>query len=326
MISNEIGRTNRTKSAFLSVLNLSSPISLALCWVYFSATIPYFFSVGTFLDILNQTVVLGIMSIAFLFVFNVGGFDISIGATCSFAGVVAALYLQRGSSGLLAILLALGVGFVIGVVNALLCGSLKIQPMLATLSIMFVVQGIEIMLTKSAGIYPKMPASYKFLGQGKLFSIPFSIIILIGIALVADFILRFTRIGRHLYAVGSSVETAEACAINSRRIISLAYVISGVLAAFSGIMLSSRLGSAQTMAGEGYLLNSIAAVFLGTTMFGKGEANVPGTVVGAFFMMTIYTGLTMANVWWYWQYVVTGLLLVLAVLVTSLRRRLKSKI
>jgi ribose/xylose/arabinose/galactoside ABC-type transport system permease subunit len=281
---------------------------------------------GTILDILNQTVVLGIMSLAFLFVYTVGGFDISIGATCSFAGVVAALSFQKGASGVTGILLALVVGLLIGVINAFLCGSLKIQPMLATLSVMFIVQGIEIMLTKSAGIYPKMPEVYKFLGQGRILSIPFSIIMLALVAISADFILRFTRFGRYMYAVGSSRETAEASAINAGRIISSAYVISGILASFSGIMLSSRLGSAQTMAGDGYLLNAIAAVFLGTTMFGRGEANVPGTIVGAFFMMTINTGLTMANVWWYWQYVVTGLLLVLAVLATSLRRRLTTKL
>lgn len=306
------------------ILGWSTPIALVVTFLLFAISVPYFATISTFLELLNQTVVLGILALAFLFVHVSGGFDISIGATCSFSGVIVALIFRQGGGTVTAILAGLGVGVLIGVVNAFLCGIVKIQPILATLSMMFVIQGVELMITKASGLYPRMPASFSFLGRGRVFHVPFSVLVLLALAILSRFVLRRTRFGTNLYATGGSRETARACGINVRVLSMSAYIISGILASFSGIMLTSRLGSAQTMAGEGYLLYAIGAVFLSTTMFGVGQSNVEGSILGAVFMMTISTGLTMANVWWYWQYVVTGLLLLLAVMATSLRRRLSA--
>ncbi len=317
-------RASSRRVVLARFLGWSTPVALLVTFLFFAVTVPYFATLSTFLELLNQTVVLGILALAFLFVHVSGGFDISIGATCSFSGVIVALIFRQGGGTVTAILAGLGVGVLIGVVNAFLCGIIKIEPILATISVMFIVQGIELMITRASGLYPRMPAGFLFLGRGSIFRVPVSIIILLTLASFARFILRRTRFGSNLYATGGNKETARACGINVRALSMSSYIISGILASSSGIMLTSRLGSAQTMAGEGYLLYAIGAVFLSTTMFGVGQSNVEGSILGAVFMMTISTGLTMANVWWYWQYVVTGLLLLLAVMATSLRRRLRA--
>jgi len=323
MNTKHLSRASR-RAILARILGWSTPIALLATFLFFAASVPYFATLSTFLELLNQTVVLGILALAFLFVHVSGGFDISIGATCSFAGVIAALIFRQSGGTAEAILAGLGVGVLIGIINAFLCGIVKIEPILATLSIMFVVQGIELMITKASGLYPRMPSGFLFLGRGSVFHVPFSVIVLLALALLSRFILRRTRFGANLYATGGNRETARACGINVRALSMSSYVVSGILASFAGIMLTSRLGSAQTMAGEGYLLYAIGAVFLSTTMFGVGQSNVEGSILGAVFMMTISTGLTMANIWWYWQYVVTGLLLLLAVMATSLRRRLSA--
>jgi ribose/xylose/arabinose/galactoside ABC-type transport system permease subunit len=311
---------SQKNSVFLFLLNWSTPLALIIIYIFFSFMNPYFATPSTLLDMLNRTVVLGIMSLAFTMAFITGGIDVSIGASCSLGGVMACIMFQQGYSSGVAIGVALLTGLVIGLINAFLCGIIRILPMLATLSTMFIFQGVELAITKAQGLYPRISDSYLFLGRGSIGPIPVSILILLVLGLIARYFLYSTRLGRHFYATGGSKEAAKAAGIDIYKVIMLAFIFSGMLASFSGVMLSSRLASAQTQAGSGYLLYALTATFLGTTMFGRGEPNVEGTILGALFIMVVDTGLTMMNVWWYWQYVVTGIILILAIVVKSLRR------
>lgn len=309
-----------TKRVLATMLRWSTPMALLATFLAFAILCPYFATVSNVLDILNQSVVLGILGLAFMLPAIVGAMDASVGVSCSLAGVAACILFQRNCSTATAIGAALLVGLIIGVVNGFLCGVVGTQPFLTTLSTMFIFQGFELMITKASAIYPSMPAGYIYLGQGTIGPIPVAVVVLTSCALGIQWMLKTTRLGKHFYATGASKETARACGVEVDRITITAFVLSGLLAALSGIMLSARLGSAQTMAGEGYLLYAIGSVFLGTTMFGRGEPNVWGTVVGSIFITMVGNGLTMLGVWWYWQYVVTGALLIISVMVSSMRR------
>ena len=311
---------SQKNTVFQFLLKWSTPLALIIVYVFFSFMNPYFPTFSTLLDILNRTVVLGIMSLAFTTVFITGGIDVSVGTSCSLSGVIAIIMFKYGYSTLIAIGAALLTGLIIGLVNAFLCGVIRILPMLATLSTMFIFEGVELAITKAQGLYPHIPKSYLFLGRESIGLIPVSILVLFLIGLIIRYFFRYTRLGRHFYATGGSKEASRASGLNIYRIMMLAFIFSGLLASFSGVMLSSRLASAQTQAGSGYLLYALTATFLGTTMFGKGEPNVEGTILGAIFITVVDTGLTMMNVWWYWQYVVTGIILILAIVVKSLRR------
>lgn len=316
----EEASSGRKTGVLAKMMKWSTPIALVATFVVFALLCPYFATISNILDILNQSVVLGILGIAFMLPSVVGAMDVSVGVSCSLAGVAACMVFQRSCSTVAGIGAALLVGLAIGIVNAFLCGVIGTQPFLATLSTTFIFQGVELMVTKASALYPSMPASYVYLGQGSIGQIPVAVVVLALCALGVQYLLRLTRLGRHFYATGASKEAARACGIEVDRIIITAFIMSGLLAALSGIMLSARLGSAQTMAGDGYLLYAIGSVFLGTTMFGRGEPNVWGTVVGSVFITLVENGLTMLGVWWYWQYVITGILLIVSVMISSVRR------
>jgi ribose/xylose/arabinose/galactoside ABC-type transport system permease subunit len=207
-----------------------------------------------------------------------------------------------------AMLVGLGAGILQG--GAIV--KLRVPPFIATLGGITVLRGMALVLSGGQPI-STFPPQYTWLGQGMIGPVPVPVIIFLMFAVIGHVILHYTRYGRSVYAVGGNPEAARLSGLNTAAIIVSVYVISGFLAGFSGFLLSSRLKSAEQVAGVGYELTVIAGVVIGGTSFSGGEGNIPGTVIGILLIGVLSNGLTLMNVSPYYQQILTGLIIVFAV-------------
>jgi ribose transport system permease protein len=297
-------------------------LGLVLMLVTFSLLRPdAFLSFNNLRNILEQAAILGIVATTMTIVMVVGDFDLSVGALASLCGVVAADLMIREVGLGPSIAVALGVGALAGLLNGVLVAYAGLSAFVATLATMTAYRGLSLWYTDGATLFSGLPEGFRTIGQGMTGPVPNSVLILAAVVISAWFVLEQTTFGRRLYAVGGNAEASYLAGLNVRRLRLLAFICSGVGAALAGIVLTSRLFSAHPTAGEPFMLNSIAAVFLGMTMFREGEAHVPGTLTGVLLLGVMSNGLNMLHVNSYIQSVLTGSIIVLAVLVSGLARR-----
>jgi ribose transport system permease protein len=297
-------------------------LGLVLMVVIFSLLRPdAFLSFNNWRNILEQAAILGIVATTMTIVMVVGDFDLSVGALASLCGVIAADLMIRETGLGPSIAVALGVGAAAGLLNGLLVAYAGLSAFVATLATMTAYRGLSLWYTDGATLFSGLPEGFRTIGQGMTGPVPNSVLILAAVVISAWFVLEQTTFGRKLYAVGGNAEASYLAGLNVRRLRLLAFICSGVGAALAGIVLTSRLFSAHPTAGEPFMLNSIAAVFLGMTMFREGEAHVPGTLTGVLLLGVMSNGLNMLHVNSYIQSVLTGSIIVLAVLVSGLARR-----
>ncbi len=309
-------------------------IVLILIFLYFTFTTEAFFTVPNLLNVLRQVSIYGILAIGMTFVILTGGIDLSVGAVLALAGLLAAAS-YKGGFGLMAageeqgygIVVALLVALVVGLLAGLAQGGavigLKVPPFIATLGGFTAYRGLTLYLSNAAPV-TNLDETYRWAGRDSVGPVPVLVLIFILLALVGWFILRYTRYGRHVYAVGGNAEAARLSGLNSSRVILSVYAISGLLAGLSGYLLSSRLNSAEPNAGIGYELTVIAGVVIGGTSMTGGAGNIPGTVLGVILIGVLSNGLTILNVSPYLQQILTGLIIVFAVffdLAVKRRRR-----
>jgi ribose transport system permease protein len=280
-----------------------------------------FLSFSNLRNIVEQVAILGIVATTMTIVMVVGDFDLSVGALASLCGVIVADLLIRGLGLGLSITLALGAGVAAGLLNGLLVAYAGLSAFVATLATMTAYRGLSLWYTDGATLFSGMDEAFRPIGQGMTGPVPNSVLVLAAVLFTAWFVLEQTTFGRRLYAVGGNAEASYLAGLNVRRLRLLAFVCSGLGAALAGIVLTSRLFSAHPTAGEPLMLSSIAAVFLGMTMFREGEAHVPGTLCGVLLLGVMSNGLNMLHVNSYIQAVLTGAIIVLAVLVSGLTRR-----
>ncbi len=290
-----------------------------LC-ILFSALAPDSFpTIKNVITIVRQIAMLSILSIGLTFVLITKRSDLSIGYSTSFLGiVVAACMVHFGLPIWLAIIITLAMGALIGLVNGVIISYIGVPDFIGSLGVGYLVSGINQAYTKGHPI-SNIPASFEIFGASSLFGIPSAIIVLGIVVVICSVLLAHTRLGRYAYAIGDNEEAAMLSGVNVKRMIMFTYVICGIAAAITAIVLTSRLGSAHPLAGESYLLNAIAAVFLGSTSFKDGEPNLAGTVLGALVIGTMANGLTILNIEYYYQDIATGLIILLAVTVTSIQ-------
>jgi ribose transport system permease protein len=250
----------------------------------------------------------------------VGDFDLSLAAISSLAGAVAASLMLGGAPTPLAILVALGVGLLIGLANGLLVAYLNLTAFVATLATMTSVIGLAYLVTAGTTLF-SLPADFTTLGQGRFLNIPLPVYIAIAIAVILWAVLRFTTTGRQWYAIGGNAEVSRLSGVNVRRGRLLAFIVAGFVSAIGGILLAARLGSASAVQGSDNLLFSVAAVFLGMTVIKSGQANLVGTMVGVAIIGVLSNGLNIIGVNSYVQQVVTGLIIIAAVTLSSLKTR-----
>ena len=276
------------------------------------------------IGILRQIAMLATISFGLTFVLITKRSDLSIGYSTSFLGIiVAALMVKAGMNIWLAALLTVVLGAVIGLVNGVVIAYLGVPDFIGSLGVGYVVAGLNQAYTKGHPI-SGLPAEFEIFGARRLGGVfPNAVIIMLIVLVLAGVILSQTKLGRYIYGVGDNEEATLMSGFNTRRVIVWSYVFCGIACGVTAVIMTSRLGSAHPQAAEDYLLNAIAAVWLGGTAFKNGEPNLAGTLLGALIIGTMANGLTILNVSYYYQQVATGLIILAAVIITSIQKNHK---
>lgn len=312
------------------VLDYSIWIILVLVVAVLSALTNRFLSAENLTNILLHSAVLGVIVIGESLCLLAGKFDLSVGSTVGFTGAIAAWLMVSGqpaASGwelhpVLAIPMVLFVGISIGLFNGFFIAKVGMNPLLTTLATMMMLRGLALTVTSGESL-SGFPAAYRFLGAGSLGPVPTAVLIMLVLFLVFHFVLKHKRIGRHIYIVGGNAGAARACGIRVSRVEIFAFTMSGLLAAVGGVLLSSRLNSAQTNSGTGMELEAIAAAVIGGISLAGGRGRILNSIAGVLVIQCIATGMVLLDVPAFWIRCVTGLIIFLAILIDTLKTKLR---
>lgn len=289
--------------------------------IFFSLIADGFLSSTTFFNILRQVAVNGIAAVGMTMVILTGGIDISVGSLIGASSVGCAILMTTfHMNPVLAILLTILFGLIIGLCNGFFIHEIKIPPMIATLASMSILRGAAYILSDGLPVYD-IPENFTVLGQGYLGIIPIPVIIMAICFIVGYFVLEHTSFGRYTYGIGSNLEASRLSGVNVRKIIYSVYGICGALSALAGVVYLSRVNSGQPKGGEGYEMDIITAVVLGGVSMTGGEGKISRVIAGLVIMGVLMTGMTMINIPDYYQRVVKGLVLLAAVSYDILSRR-----
>ncbi|MDK1261491.1 ABC transporter permease [Cronobacter sakazakii] len=281
------------------------------------------------INILRSIAIVTVIAIGVSISLTIGGFDLSVGSTASLANaLVVSLFVWHGFGTTEAIVVTLVLCTLVGLFNAFLIVVLKIPDMLATLASLFVIQGVAMTYSYGGSITQNMvlpsgemaegviPDAFSLLGQ-----VPVIVIVMLVVTVVAQLGLSLTTHGRRMYAIGGNPEAARLSGIRITRYKVAAYVIASLLAGLGGILLASRIGSSQVNAGSGYLMDAVAAAWIGFSLAGSGKPNALGTLVGAVILGVLFNGLVMLSVPYYAMDIIKGLVLAGALAITYIQRR-----
>lgn len=292
---------------------------LALC-VIISIITPRFLNVNNLLNVLTQVSVNAVIAIGMSFVIITGGIDLSVGSILAITGAISASIIVKSNNVFLAIIVAIIIGALIGAFNGIIVSKGKIQPFIVTLAAMTIFRGVTYVYTNGTPI-SGLGKNFTFIGNAKVLGIPFPVIITLIVFLIAYYIINETRFGRYVYALGGNEDSTRLSGINTDRIKMIVYVVSGIAAAISGVIVTSRIGSASPNAGSGYELDAIAAVVLGGTSLSGGEGSITGTIIGAMIIGVLNNGLNLMNVSPFYQSIVKGLVILLAVIIDKRNKK-----
>jgi len=320
-------KQNKLKAAALKFWNLqeSSIILLTVLYVVIVQIInPVFLGTDNVINMLRSTAYLLIPSLGMTFVLISGNIDLSVCTVMGMGGILCCMFITNGIPIFFSLILALLIAVVAGVINGYLVSKFSIPPMIMTLGMQYIAKGVVYVLTQGRPIYPLPP---EFLALDKIYigNIPIIVVISLVLAFVCHIILKKMRFGREVYAVGGNRESARMSGISQSRTVILCFVISALMAVFAGVAMAARVGSAQSTTGTGYELNAIVACLIGGTSINGGTGGVIGTIFGALFIEVLKNGLLMMRVNVYWQQLLIGVVVVLAVIWDQYRRMLQMK-
>lgn len=272
-----------------------------------------FLQTSNLFNILRQISMFGILSVGMTFVIVSGGIDLSVGSIIALVCVITANMVN--DHGIIpAILVALLVGALVGLINGVGIAYGKLQPFIMTLGTMYMASGAASIYTNGTPISIK--GNFSKIGNSMLFNtIPLPAIYFIVILIAAYLVMRNTRFGRHVYSIGSNKEATRLAGVDVKKVTLSVYILSGVLAAVTGIIFAAQMASGSPVAGEGYEMNAITAAVVGGTSMSGGKGNLLGTFLGAVIMGILSNIMNLCGVSSYWQTVLTGLILVVAILV-----------
>ncbi|WP_246854635.1 ABC transporter permease [Naasia sp. SYSU D00057] len=314
-------------------------IALAVLIVVFALLSDSFLSVNNLITMTKHVAYNAILALGMLFVILKGGIDLSVGSTVGLSGIIAGVLLE----GLqiesfdvvlypavwVVVLASLAIGTLVGFINGILVTRFNVAPFIATLGMLYVARGAALLISNGT-TYPRLggdPAlgntGFGFIGGGRLLGVPNGIWIMIVFALVAMFVLRKTPFGRWVYATGGNERAAELAGVPVRNVKLWVYMISGFCAATAGIILTSELTSAAPQLGESFELNAIAAVVIGGAALTGGRGNVRGVLLGAFVIGFLSDGLVIVGVSTFWQILIKGAVIVLAVMLDQAQQRIQ---
>lgn len=290
-------------------------IALAVLIIGISLISPEFRTGSNFLSLLRQSSINGLIAFGMTGVILTGGIDLSVGSVLALSTALCAGMISSGVLAGLAMILALVIGTALGIVSGLFVTKGRLQPFIATLITMTVYRGLTMIFTDGKPI-SNLGDHFvlKLVGKGNIFRIPVPVILLVVIFLIFFFLLTKTTFGRKVYATGSNAKCARLVGVNIDKTKIIVYGISGLMAAISGLILLSRMSSAQPNLGEGYELDAIAAVALGGTSMNGGRGKIQGTLVGVLIIAVLNNGLNILGISSYYQDVVKGLVILVAVL------------
>ena len=305
---------------FDTIRQFSLLFVLAIMFIVLSIITDSFLTVSNLLNVLRQVSIIGITAVGMTLVIILGEIDLSVGSIIAFSGVMASSAFAATNSSILAVLVALGIGTGIGLLNGIITSKGKIVGFVTTLASMSIFRGIAFIYTGGNPI-AATDTNFTLYGTGHFLGIPIPIIIMIVIFILGYFLTMHTRFGRYVYAVGGNIKASKWSGLNVDNIKIIVFTLSGLLAGLSGLILAARLGSGQPFAGQGFELDVIAAVILGGTSLIGGKGRISGTLIGVLILGILSNGLTLLNVSSYWQQVVKGIIIVIAVLVDTKTRK-----
>ncbi|MER9137049.1 ABC transporter permease [Mesorhizobium sp. M0830] len=329
-------------SVLLTLMKLRTFIALIAVLIFFSIAAPNFLSTANLILMSKHVALNAFLAMGMTFVIITGGIDLSVGSIVGLCGMVAGylvlngIDLQIGYTIYFTVfeiaLITLAVGILIGAVNGLLITRLNVAPFIATLGVLYVARGLAL-LSSDGRTFPNLvgkpelgTTGFGFLGAGRLLGLPVAIWILIVVALGAAYLAKYTPLGRHIFAVGGNERASRISGVRVNMVKMFVYMFSGFCAAIVGLIISSELMASHPATGESFELNAIAAAVLGGTSMSGGRGTIGGTIVGAFVIGILSDGLVMMGVSSFWQMVIKGLVIIVAVVVDQAQRRLQSRV
>jgi ribose transport system permease protein len=295
------------------------PVLILIC-ILFAVLTPNFLTENNIVNVVRQASINIVLAAGMTFVILTGGIDLSVGSVLGLTAVIAVVVSLVPSLSWAAIPAALLAGLVIGVLTGMIVAYLGLPPFIVTLGTYTAIRGAAYLAAGGTTVINSQ-INFAWIGNGYLGPVPWLVIIALITIAVSAFILHGTVLGVHVYAVGGNAQAARLTGIPVPFVLIFVYGVSGLLSGLGGAMSASRLYSAQGQLGIGYELDAIAAVILGGTSFSGGIGNVFGTLVGALIIAVLNNGLTLLNVSFYWQLVIKGAVIVLAVTLDKLRTR-----
>ncbi|GEK90437.1 ABC transporter permease subunit [Alkalibacterium kapii] len=315
-MSTETSSMSKNKEKRSEMLRKLGPFfALIVLMIFVTIMNPNFIQIGNILNLLRQVSINGLIAFGMTFVIITGGIDLSVGSTLALSGALGAGMIAGGWNPVLAVLGALLIGGLLGAVNGIVITKGKTAPFIATLATMTIYRGLTLVYTDGnpiTGIGDSF--FFQFIGKGYLFGIPFPVVLMAIAFGILFVLLHKMTFGRKTFAIGGNENASYIAGIKSDRIKIAVYAISGFMASLSGMILTSRLNSAQPTAGTSYELDAIAAVVLGGTSLSGGRGRLFGTLVGALIIGTLNNGLNLIGVSSFYQQVVKGIVIIIAVL------------
>lgn len=338
--TSKLGENNLTIGMLL--LKLRAFIALIVLLILFSIFAPNFLSKTNLIIMSKHVAQYALLAIGMTFVIVSGGIDLSVGSIVGLTGMIAGGLIYQGLvlpmfgvvvyfSVPVIIFITLILGVLIGGINGFLVSRLNVPPFIATLGVMYMARGFAL-ISSDGATFPNLigkpeygNTGFPILGAGQVLGIPISIWIMIVIGIIAVYIFKKTPLGCHIYAVGGNARAAELSGIRVRRIKMFVYMFTGFCCAIVGLIVSSQLEAAHPATGETWEMNAIAAAVLGGTSLSGGIGTIGGTIIGAFVIGILSDGLVMLGVSEFWQMVIKGFVIVLAVIVDQIQRRLQKR-
>ena len=277
-----------------------------------------FLSAANLWNITRQMAILCIISLGTTLIMTVGEFDLSVGNIASLGGVIAALLSVIGVPVPIAFLLSMIAGGAVGFANGFIVTRFSVMSFIITLAMGRAVYGITYALSDGAIIFNSIPDSFRIIGTGRIGGIPYLTFVMVFFLILFQFFMRRSASGRRFYAIGGNERASIVAGISVRKYKTIAFTVSGAMAGLAGVLLASRIGSASPTGGDAYCLNSYATVFIGKTLFRNGVPDMLGTFVGTALFAVIANGLTITQVPTFIQNIITGAVIVLAVVFQKL--------
>lgn len=301
-------------------------ILIVIC-IFFSFASDKFLRFNNITNVLKQVSMTVIVASAVTMVMISGGMDLSVGGVMAFAGVVMAQAAVRGFPVWVCVIAGAIAGLSIGLVNGLLVVGTKMTPVIATIGTMYITRGLAFVVSGGISVTNNIPKGFDFVSRGAIASIPLLVIIMIIVFIIYWLILNRTLLGKYVYAIGGGEETARLSGINVGKTRFVLYILSGLMAGFAGALMASRLSAGDPNVGNGFEFDVIVAIVLGGTSLTGGIGSLTGTVIGALIVGVLSNGMNLVGVGSIYQYIIQGVVLILAVVVDMVLKsdKLKSK-